>query len=338
MPGVGGGPWRDPWGEGTEAENRWGLRREGVKVGERMVFATRTACTQVTRRLAWLSKGLPGWGQGSELHGAWRAGKDGSGRNHMQPWGPGQELWRFPKRTGETWAGFPSRRVAFHHARAVRAQLKTLVLQPALPTWPSFSSSTVGLPNVRVRPPRTARPSAAVPTHHDRGCLVKTLSPCCTDPHTAGLMETFPKWFSLQLRRLLGRSLLQAFLPPRRLHPTVLLQGSASQKGSPRLIWRSNELENLGCQDAGQSRPISVCSSSPLSNWISYVYEYKYCCSDPWWTGKQTDYISFNRLRFPKTDGHRFFSFNLKWTQVPLDVDKINDLRRNQLACEKKFG
>lgn len=50
---------------------------------------------------------------------------------------------------------------------------KTLVLQPVLPTWPSFSASTVGLTNVRVRPPRTARPSAAVPTHHDQGYLVK---------------------------------------------------------------------------------------------------------------------------------------------------------------------
>lgn len=30
------------------------------------------------------------------------------------------------------------------------------------------------------------------------------------------------------------------------------------------------------------------------------------------------------------------FYFNLKWTQFPLAIDKINDLKRNQLVCENK--
>lgn len=75
-------------------------------------------------------------------------------------------------------------------------------------------------------------PSLSAP----KDALVRTLSRCCTNPQTAGLMETFPKCFSVQLRHLLGKSLLQAFLPPRQLHPTVWLQDCASQKGSPQLI------------------------------------------------------------------------------------------------------
>lgn len=104
-------------------------------------------------------------------------------------------------------------------------------------------------PQTFVRPPRTARHFAAAPAHHyqtPRPPWFRSLSPLCTNPQTAGLMETFPKRFSVQSRRLLGKSRLQAVLSPRRLHPTVL-RDSASQKGYPQLIWHSNGLENLGC-------------------------------------------------------------------------------------------
>ena len=93
---------------------------------------------------------------------------------------------------------------------------------------------------------------------------------------------------------------------------------------------------NLGRLNSGQSRPICVCSSSALSNQISCVHEYKYCCSDPWWSGKQTDHIDFDRLRFPKTEGCRYFYFNWKWTQFPVDMDKPNDLEGINLPWEKK--
>lgn len=159
----------------------------------------------------------------------------------------GQELWVIPKSNGEplldSWA-----EGEFHHAHAFRAQLKTLLLQSVLPKWPSFSSITVGPANI-CQAPRTARHFAAAPAHHyqtPRPPWFRSLSPLCTNPQTAGLMETFPKRFSVQSRRLLGKSRLQAVLSPRRLHPTVL-RDSASQKGYPQLIWHSNGLENLGC-------------------------------------------------------------------------------------------
>lgn len=48
------------------------------------------------------------------------------------------------------------RRVEFHYARAIHAQLKTLILQHVLPKWLSFPSITVASRNICVRLPRTA--------------------------------------------------------------------------------------------------------------------------------------------------------------------------------------
>lgn len=78
---------------------------------------------------------------------------------------PSQELQVFPKSNGEplqdSWA-----EKEFHYAHAFHAQLKTVILQPVLPKWPSFSSITLGPANICVRPPRTARHFAAAPANH----------------------------------------------------------------------------------------------------------------------------------------------------------------------------
>lgn len=111
--------------------------------------------------------------------------------------------------------------------------LKTLILQPVLPKGPSFSSIPVGPANICVRrlgqpdiwqlpPPITINPQGR-PVENPFNMLHK--------PWTAGLMETFPRCFSVPLRCLLGKSLLQALLSPRRLHPTVFAAGSCVTRG-----------------------------------------------------------------------------------------------------------
>lgn len=85
-------------------------------------------------------------------------------------------------------------------------------------------------------------PSLSTP----KDALGRTLSTFCTSPRTAGLMETFPRCFSVPLRRLLGKVLLQALLSPRRLHPPVFAARSCVTKGiSP---------ANRTCKHAAESR------------------------------------------------------------------------------------
>lgn len=145
----------------------------------------------------------------------------------------------FPKSNSEAGRILEHRRgMPFSHS-----QQKTMIEQICASNGPGVHPSPQGLQTLLSSPPE--QPDIVqLPWPiilHPQGRLVRTFSPFHSNLQTAGLMETFPKCFSVQLRCLPGKSLLQAFLSRRRLHPTVLLQGSASQKGYPQLIRHSNE-------------------------------------------------------------------------------------------------
>lgn len=148
---------------------------------------------------------------------------------------PGSRIMNVSQKQRGATTGFLSTGVEFHHARAFHscptenidlaacASKRALLLfhycgpRKHLCQAPWRGQTLCSCP----------RPSLSTP----KDAPVRTLAPLGTNSRTAGLMETFPKCFSVQLST--ETVLLQAFLSPRRLHPTVLLQDSASQKGIP---------------------------------------------------------------------------------------------------------
>lgn len=188
-------------------------------------------------------------------------------------------------------------------------------------------------------PPRTARHSAAAPVHHSQHSQPPWLE---AFHHSAQILELLGLWkhswniFFCAIEKPAWKIPAASISLPQVATPNCFAARFCVTKGiSP----ANRTFEQTGESGLSAFRAITshhcVCPSSELSNQISCVYEYKYCCSDPWWTCKQTDYISFHRLRFPKTDKHHYFYFNLKWTQFPLHTDKINDLRRKSTCLWK---
>lgn len=132
-----------------------------------------------------------------------------------------------------------------------------------------------GLWNICVSPPSTARHFAAAPTHHHQSPRPPWLEVFHHSAQTLGLQGLWKhsqNVHSVQWRHLLGKSRLQAFLSPRRLHPNVLLQDSASQKGYPQLTRQASTLESPGCLHSGQSRPVSAHVLPP-----SYLSDFPVC-------------------------------------------------------------